>query len=199
LDLRCDGKAYGGCNALCLIFWKEAWLKPLADRAFSRGPSPSESRGHDKLVANSGCTEQDVLKATSVGGRQAGDETRYMCQATQLPQFTTPLAWYDIRQYLEDYRSGNASLHRMLLGFMYVSYYYGSLAYRGRSGRPARWLYDRLQALWGGVPFPRKRGTVPVGQTTPTSTLNLQPGEFISWLPLDVPNSVDGASPIPTR
>jgi hypothetical protein len=23
LDLRCDGKAYGGCQASCLIFWKE--------------------------------------------------------------------------------------------------------------------------------------------------------------------------------
>ena len=27
LDLRCDGDAYGGCQAACLIFWKEAWLK----------------------------------------------------------------------------------------------------------------------------------------------------------------------------
>ena len=29
LDLRCDGKAYGGCQAACLIFWKDAWLKPV--------------------------------------------------------------------------------------------------------------------------------------------------------------------------
>ena len=29
LDLRCDGKAYGGCQAGCLIFWKDAWLKPV--------------------------------------------------------------------------------------------------------------------------------------------------------------------------
>ena len=28
LDLRCDGQVYGGCQAACLIFWKEAWLKP---------------------------------------------------------------------------------------------------------------------------------------------------------------------------
>src|SRR6478735_4190965 len=26
-DLRCDGQAHGGCQAGCLIFWKEAWLK----------------------------------------------------------------------------------------------------------------------------------------------------------------------------
>ena len=29
LDLRCDGKAYGGCQAVCLIFWKEQWLKQV--------------------------------------------------------------------------------------------------------------------------------------------------------------------------
>src|SRR5258705_7563458 len=28
LETRCDGKAYGGCQAECLIFLKEAWLKP---------------------------------------------------------------------------------------------------------------------------------------------------------------------------
>src|SRR5882762_6251854 len=27
LETRCDGAAYGGCQAGCLIFWKEAWLK----------------------------------------------------------------------------------------------------------------------------------------------------------------------------
>ena len=35
LDLRCDGKAYGGCQAACLIFWKEAWLKPVSEKASS--------------------------------------------------------------------------------------------------------------------------------------------------------------------
>ena len=28
--IRCDGKAYGGCDAACLIYWKEAWLKRVA-------------------------------------------------------------------------------------------------------------------------------------------------------------------------
>src|SRR5579863_5800546 len=27
LETRCDGSAHGGCQAGCLIFWKEAWLK----------------------------------------------------------------------------------------------------------------------------------------------------------------------------
>src|SRR5580698_5184957 len=29
LDTRCDGSAHGGCQAGCMIFWKEAWLKPV--------------------------------------------------------------------------------------------------------------------------------------------------------------------------
>ena len=71
--------------------------------------------------------------------------TRYICQATQVPYFTTPLAWWDIRQYVEDYVSGNVTLRRMFDGFVYLSYYH-LLAKRGNKvGRPARWLYDRFQ------------------------------------------------------
>jgi hypothetical protein len=33
LDLRCDGQAYGGCQAACLIFCKQAWLKPVKQDA----------------------------------------------------------------------------------------------------------------------------------------------------------------------
>src|SRR5271166_6099637 len=29
LDTRCDGSAHGGCQASCLIFWKDAWLRPV--------------------------------------------------------------------------------------------------------------------------------------------------------------------------
>jgi hypothetical protein len=175
LDLRCDGKAYGGCQAACLIFWKEAWLKPLDEGGSSRDPSLRESY-QDQVVVRHGCTEQDVLRAAS---ERSGDETKYTCQATQLPRFTMPLTWYDVGQYLEDYRSGNVSLRRILAGFIYVSYFYGSLAYRGRLGRPGRWFYDWFQSFWGGVPFPRRHGTVPAGQITPTATLNLQPGELV--------------------
>src|SRR6267142_5555237 len=29
--LRCDGQAHGGCDAGCLIFWHEAWLKRVEE------------------------------------------------------------------------------------------------------------------------------------------------------------------------
>src|SRR6266849_583655 len=39
LNLRCDGQAYGGCQAACLIFWKEAWLKPITKPATDSVPA----------------------------------------------------------------------------------------------------------------------------------------------------------------
>jgi len=40
-------------------------------------------------------------------------------------------------------------------------------------------LYDALQRLWGGVPYPRRWGKIPVGAKTPSANLNLQPGEWV--------------------
>ena len=31
LETRCDGSAHGGCQASCLLFWKDAWLKPVSE------------------------------------------------------------------------------------------------------------------------------------------------------------------------
>jgi hypothetical protein len=170
LDLRCDGKAYDGCQAGCLLFWKELWLKPVEGKTKWTPASP-ESRG--------GCTEEDVWRATSNRDQQGGEETRYFCQATQLPYYTTPLSWWDVRQYIEDYTSGNVSLARIVSGFFYLSYYHLALAKRTRLGRPARWLYDKFQALIGGIPYPRRTGTLKPGEPHPVANLNLQPGELV--------------------
>ena len=169
LNLRCDGEAYGGCQAACLIFWKIAWLKPVDDGQRLERPR----------AAGAGCSEADVVRATRTDDRKAGSEARYACQATELLNFTRPLPWWDARQYIDDYASGNATLGRMFRGFLYVSYYYGTFAFSRRLGAPARWLYDRFQALWGGLPYPRHRGTIPAGQPAPIATLRLQPGDFV--------------------
>ncbi len=175
LELRCDGNAYGGCQAACLIFWKEAWLKPVKQTDKTHSLEFLSDGRPNGLPNQIGCTEDDVWHATRIG---EGDETRYRCQATQLPYFTAPLSWWDIRQYFEDYVSGNATLGAMLRGFAYSSFY-NLLAKRRRIGRPARWIYDRFQALIGGVPFPRRIGSNSAGQSAPVGTLNLQPGELV--------------------
>src|SRR5262249_12292145 len=30
LETRCNGSAHGGCQAKCMLFWKDEWLKPVA-------------------------------------------------------------------------------------------------------------------------------------------------------------------------
>src|SRR5262249_29535552 len=98
LETRCDGRAHDGCQAGCLIFWKEAWLKPIENR-----PKGATSA----LAAQSPVvTESDVFyRARSISPKSGARS--YMCQATQLPYATSDLAWWDIRQYAEDYWSGN--------------------------------------------------------------------------------------------
>ena len=169
LNLRCDGKSYGGCQAACLIFWKEEWLKPVDEKELPKAV----------LWTRTGCSEEDVERATRVDDAKLGGEPRYRCQATELLNFTTPLPWWDARQYVEDYTSGNATFGRLLRGFVYLGYFYGMLAKSPRFGGPARSVYDRFQALWGGLPYPRHRGTIPAGQPGPMATLNLQPGELV--------------------
>ena len=180
LDLRCDGKAYAGCQAGCLIFWKNAWLKPVPkETGWAARSIQSALDWHETSAKKACCKEEDVWTATCAHDAQAADKKRYFCQATQLPYYTTALRWWDIRQYLEDYSSGNISLRRLLCGFLYICYYHLTLAKRRRLGRPARWLYDQFQATWGGIPFPRRTGTIPTGQLTPMASLNLQPGELV--------------------
>jgi hypothetical protein len=82
-------------------------------------------------------------------------------------------------QYVEDYRSGNVTLGRLLRGLIYATYAYSTHPRLRRLAPAFHSLYDRLQALWGGIPFPRRTGTISVGQPTPGSDLNLRPGELV--------------------
>lgn len=148
LDLRCDGEAYGGCQAACLIFWKEAWLKPV-------DPSRSASAEPDQIpiIKSRGCTERAVLDATRSSDQPPGKGIRYACQATELPGYTQPLKWWDARQYAEDLVSGNVSLSKMCRSFLYFAFVCVTMARRRKLGRPARWIYDRIQSLWEVYPF----------------------------------------------
>ncbi|HRO10712.1 hypothetical protein [Amaricoccus sp.] len=175
-NVRCDGRAYGGCQAACLIFWKAAWLKPVE--------GPSERSEGDRAAAGAfrqeaGCSEEAVLAGTLAADQPATGGPRYACQATDLPVFTTYLPWWDARQYVRDYTSGNASLGQLVSGAIYGSYYYFVRPGHDTLRKPFRWVYDRVVSLWGGLPFPRRRGVVPMGEPTPYVTLDLQPGELV--------------------
>jgi hypothetical protein len=179
LALRCDGEAYGGCQAACLIFWKTAWLNPIGRTVRPTGRSWEEPCSSGNRPA---CTEADVWAGTRAGSETGDIEPRYVCQATQLPAFTSALSWWDIRQYLEDLTSGNVTIGRAIRGMFYAGFYSLSRAGIGL-GRPLRWLYDRFQSLFRGVPFPRRTGKIPAGQPTPAGSLEIRPGDLVRVKP----------------
>jgi len=181
-EIRCDGAAHGGCMAACLIFWKEAWLKriPLENsRADRVAPAPS---GHTEALTpmNRTCSEEDVWRGTRAPDRKVDEaDPTYICQATHLPTFTQPLSPWDVRQYIEDYRSGNVlSVWSMVPRFLYRMY--DNLINLGIGWGPVlRWLYDGFQSVRGGLPYPGHPGKIPLGAKTPTHSLNLQIGEMV--------------------
>jgi hypothetical protein len=175
LETRCGGQAHDGCHAGCLIFWKEAWLKRVEGQ--DDPPLISISASANGMGAvKARCTEETVVARAKAKAADGG--TLYTCQATQLPYATTDLEWWDIRQYAEDYSSGNVSLWRILSGGIYMACIALIRAGIGL-GRPLRWFYDHFYFLWRGTPFPRRTGSIPEGQETPTGALNLQPGELV--------------------
>lgn len=174
--MRCDGRAYGGCDAGCLIYWKEAWLKKIAE-PIAPGTSPMQEL--EPAIPDTGCTEEDVWRGTKQTGNTDTTVSNYVCQATQVPAATKPLDWWDVRQYAEDLTSGNVGLGRMLTGFIYMGYL-GVMNAGIGLGRPLRWLYDAFQGLRGGIPYPRKVGQVAAGVRTPAGAeLNLKSGDWV--------------------
>ena len=125
LQLRCDGKAYGGCQAACLLFWKEVWLKRVENEH-----ARLELRMNDELNNGGRCSEADVWKATRAEDQElTGVVVRYFCQATELPYFTTALRWWDPRQYVQDYISRQCGIKPFDLWF----YLYLLLSIRGQT------------------------------------------------------------------
>jgi hypothetical protein len=163
-DSRCDGSAHGGCQAECMLFWKEAWLKPRT--------------GQSEAVRQNatGCSRAELQQATRVEVGPS-DRPRYSCQATRLLSATKPLPRWDVRQYVEDYRSGNVDVPTFLKGALYrfSAYAIRRTAWFGQYMRVSGLVsdaimraYDKLQArLPEGVPYPRRTGSIPKGQRTP--------------------------------
>jgi hypothetical protein len=171
LNLRCNGQAYGGCQHKCLLFWKEAWLKPVSTDG---SPSPSS---RELTAGSAACTEEDVRKATRRNGRldKIDENTEFCCQGTLLPEFTKPLPWWNPAQYVRDVASGNVGVIDVVRGWIYV-------LFGRRFGRILPFLpkvYNVFQKLTGGMPTPVRRGRIPLNQPEPVANLNLQPGEIV--------------------
>ena len=176
--LRCDGEGHGSCHALCMLFWKEAWLRKVDGPDGSPLPEQPEVGG----VSNSpgaGCTEEEVLRGTRAPGEPLdAPNPTYVCQATKLLDATVALRRSDLAQYVEDVTSGNVGVWRLVEGF---GFYCFELLSRGRYGlaTPSRWIFDNLQRISGGWPYPGRQGKIPKGGKTPSRRLDLRAGEMV--------------------
>jgi hypothetical protein len=168
-DLRCGGSAHGGCQANCLIYWKTAWLRPLAEAA-AEPTLPSElTLPSEPVVPDS--TTNIMLTLTDLSRRPADVDgaERYRCQVTELLRAAPDsLPMRDLAQYVDDVRSGNVgpvwTARAFAIGL------FNRYQDRSRQKLP-RWLLFRHGLPWG---FLRGRpGKTPTGRT------DLQPGELV--------------------
>jgi hypothetical protein len=180
----CDGAAHGGCQAACLLFWKEAWLRPVragapVQPAAQAAPSSAPLRSEADLALT-------VTRADSQGSVPV-----YICQATALPEFTTLLPWWDVRQYVRDVTSGNHSLGTVLKILLLVGF--ARITELPLGFRLTTALYTKVHRFLTGRPNPFIQGAVPVGQQTPTAGLQLQAGEQVRVKSLpDIARTLDG-------
>jgi hypothetical protein len=93
-NVRCDGKAHGGCDKACLIFWKEEWLRPAG--ATSDSPAP-----------NAKITEADLSKLANRDGA-------FFCQSSEIVNASSPLPFWEPSQYLLDLVYNRISITRWL-------------------------------------------------------------------------------------
>jgi len=115
-EVRCDGSGHDGCRRMCLLFWKERWLKPAA----SATPEPP-------------IDWTTILAPTDTSARPPVDPTAvYSCQATALFAASEPLRIWDPRHYLRDFRS-RAVRPRDLPKILFMAFY--NIVAR-RLGRP---------------------------------------------------------------
>lgn len=161
---RCDGSGHDGCQADCVFFWKEAWLR--------RDDEPvAQTAGANQ------CTEVTVLSRARALGEESSEDPVWVCQTTKLYVATLPLAWWDVRQYIRDVTSGNHTARHMIKLLVFAGY--RKLVSVGYGYRYLVGLYNWYQKIRGGKPYPIGEGSIPDGSPTPTESLNLQPGEWV--------------------
>jgi hypothetical protein len=171
-DLRCSGQAHAGCQAQCYLFWKEAWLKRVDHRSGNQSaprPALPSSPSGAELRCDRACLEQHTrrLDAPNDG------EIYYRCQATDLLKASTPLPWWDLRQYARDVLSGNIGVLDLLKGALFHLF---QKTLRITAYRSQIRAYNCLQSWRGGAPYPFLRGTL---DKTPHETMDLRPGELV--------------------
>jgi len=162
--LRCDGQGHGGCQAGCLLFWKEAWLKRVKQPDYSPASPPTEEelRGAEALLLKYTTRQEQE--------RRESHDVRYSCQATEILRATAPLPWWDLRQFWQDWSCGNVPLKKLVRSFV-IS------------------VFNKMQRLRRGVQYPYIEGCL---SKTPSEHLGLKSGDLVRVKPkIEITKTLD--------
>jgi hypothetical protein len=154
-NIRCDGSAHDGCQAACLMYWKEAWLQRV-ENAPKANPLPLDGR------------EQEYVAETLVPATKA-DDTHYRCQATEIPRASERMRLRDLDQYVRSL--GNWRWPKLVKGV------FAELINEWQ--RFSRHHLPKRLWIAGGERFPIVRGKLEKGTTPKGGQLNLQPGDLV--------------------
>ena len=148
--LRCDGSAHGGCQAGCLLFWREEWLMPATETQLDNTTMTDEALA--------------ILTPKTQSTNDHG-ESVYRCQATDIIRASRPLSKFSPGQYIRDLTSGNITIRVLVVGLsVFIFKKYQMLTQRFLP----RWLRIR-----DGQPFPFYQGT---GTGSRTPVVDPHPG-----------------------
>ncbi len=153
---RCDGSFHGGCQAGCLLFWKDAWVKRIGDPRAGVDAALARNRSASRIGAMRGAIA--TLARQAFADNPPKGELRYRCQATELPRATTPLRVYDPRHYVRDLSTRNLALWTLVCAV-------------------ALGLYELLPRLFGARRHLLRSHAIRL--ELPGESLNLQPGELV--------------------
>jgi hypothetical protein len=163
--VRCDGGGHGGCQAACMIYWKTAWLRKVADGE----PEPSTP----KAEAPEDARLLPLITLNARGPRFEDGAERYRCQATELLRSAPEvLPLKNLGQFVTDVRTGN-------FGVMWTFRAVGVGFYNRFQGMSAKvlpkWARHRGGRHWG---FLKGRAT----GKTPDIRKGLEPGDLVRVL-----------------
>jgi len=159
---RCDGTAHAECQASCLLFWKEAWLRRVegpgeGESSPPPGPPPAPGTGPPRTAIDVNA----LRRAACVENTDGSSEVRYRCQATELLKATTAVRRRDRWNplfYLKDLTSGNVTVSEFVV--------YGTLA-----------ACTAFTLRWFGRRYPHVCGLA--GARTPSTDQDVRPGQLV--------------------
>lgn len=158
--VRCDGSAHGGCQALCLIWWREAWLKRVSgprsepeDDVSTGDSTPVPSGSHGESVAPAEVDVEDLHRLTTLP--RLIDATLYRCQNTEVRDFSFAHRWYDPRPLMRVIRSGNVRIAKVFEVLLWAA---GNMLRRRLGKSPVPTIDGRCE---GSTPSERIEGLEP--------------------------------------